>query len=79
MWPIFFVITIGAAILSRGTGLFIPAVINAIINVWTTGIGWNFKDDPNWPRNNYDQIVLFLSAVTTFVGLGFLVAAYFLK
>lgn len=61
MHIIFILISVVAAIRLRGTGLFVVAVLNAVLNLWSLGVGWNFRDDAAWPRNNYDQTILFIA------------------
>lgn len=79
MYIIFILVSVMAAIRLRGTGLSVVAVVNAVINLWSLGVGWNFKDDAAWPRNNYDQAVIFIASITTLIGVGLLIASFIVK
>ncbi len=64
-------LAIAAAVVSRETGLFGPAVANAIASFWGNGVMYNFAHDPqtapNWAAG--------VSMLTTVVSLMLLGAA----
>ena len=59
-------LAIAAAIVAYGTGAFIPAVIVAVLAVWSNGIMWNFRDYPP-AAPNWSATVSFLSAIASVI------------
>lgn len=66
-----------AAYLLRGTWLFIPALINAVLNFWSLGIQWNYGSEP--PPGVVGNIASAVSMLTSAAGLILLVVAWFVR
>lgn len=58
----------------RGTNLFIPALIIAIVSFWSFGVMWNYKDKPMLAPNYATTI----NMIVTFCGIGFLIYSFFI-
>ena len=74
MAPLFIVVAVAAAVLSHGTAIFAPAIVNAVLSFWSNGVLANFRreeaqDAPDWAAT--------VSMVTTVVAIVFLVLALF--
>lgn len=64
------VLAVLAALLAYGTGLFVPAVINALASFWSNGVLANFRKDPEAAPNAAAAV----SIVTTVASVGLLIA-----
>ena len=64
-----------AAYLLRGTWLFVPALVNAIANLWSLGSIWKTGGAPN--ANNYDRVVSLVSILSSVAGMTMLIASFF--
>jgi hypothetical protein len=69
-------ISVLAAYLLRSTGLFVPAIVNAIANFWSLGVLWNYRGKP--VSGNYERVVGGVAMLTSVLAVVFLIT-YFVQ
>jgi len=60
------VICIIALVLSRGKTIFTPAIIILILNIWSYGVMYNFRDNPE-AAPNFWTVINFLSTIAAVI------------
>ena len=61
----------------RTTWLFVPALINALANLWSLGVLWNFRGQP--VSGNYERVVGAISMLTSLIGVVLLISSFFIS
>jgi hypothetical protein len=59
----FIALAVGAAFLASGTVVFIPAIVNAVLAVWSNGVVFNYRGDP---VDRPPQLAILLQLFTLF-------------
>ncbi len=69
------VISVLATYLLRHTSLFIPALINAVLNFWSLRVQQHYAGTP--VSSNYERVIGAVSMLTSALSLILLVTAFF--
>lgn len=68
-------ISVLATYLLRHTSLFIPALINVVLNLWSLGVQQHYAGTP--VSSNYERVIGAVSMLTSALSLILLVTAFF--